>query len=185
MWCYRRMEKIIWPEKVRNEQVLELLGEKGTLLNNILCRKVNWIGNILRRDFLPHDTIEGQMAKMTRLGRRSTRLLDDLRNRRRYCELKLKIEKGGNDNLPHERKEEVQAAFHELMDLLKIRILNNNNNNNNKLTPWLTEPGASMPHSQGLSNNSYPEPNQSIPRIDTYFFKVCFNIVLPSTSRPS
>ena len=29
-----------------------------------------------------------------------------------------------------------------------------------KLTPWLMEPGGSMPHSQGLSNNSYPEPNQ-------------------------
>ena len=28
------------------------------------------------------------------------------------------------------------------------------------LTPWLMEPGSSMPHSQGLSNNSYPEPNQ-------------------------
>ena len=28
------------------------------------------------------------------------------------------------------------------------------------LTPWLMEPGRSMPHSQGLSNNSYPEPNQ-------------------------
>ena len=28
------------------------------------------------------------------------------------------------------------------------------------LTPWLMEPGGLMPHSQGLSNNSYPEPNQ-------------------------
>ena len=28
------------------------------------------------------------------------------------------------------------------------------------LTPWLMEPGGSMAHSQGLSNNSYPEPNQ-------------------------
>jgi hypothetical protein len=25
-----------------------------------------------------------------------------------------------------------------------------------QLTPWLMEPGGSMPHSQGLSNNSYP-----------------------------
>ena len=32
--------------------------------------------------------------------------------------------------------------------------------NNNELTPWLMETGGSMPHSQGLSNNSYPEPNQ-------------------------
>ena len=28
------------------------------------------------------------------------------------------------------------------------------------LTPWLMEPGGSMPHSQGLSNNSLPESNQ-------------------------
>ena len=28
------------------------------------------------------------------------------------------------------------------------------------LTPWLMEPGGSMPHSQGLSNNPYPELNQ-------------------------
>ena len=31
---------------------------------------------------------------------------------------------------------------------------------NNKLTPWLMEPVGSMLHSQGISNNSYPEPNQ-------------------------
>ena len=27
------------------------------------------------------------------------------------------------------------------------------------LTPWLIEPGGSVPHSRELSNNSYPEPN--------------------------
>jgi hypothetical protein len=31
-----RMEKIKWSEKVTNEQVLERIGEKRTLLNNIL-----------------------------------------------------------------------------------------------------------------------------------------------------
>ena len=28
------------------------------------------------------------------------------------------------------------------------------------LTPRLMESGGSMPHSQGLTNNPYPEPNQ-------------------------
>ena len=28
------------------------------------------------------------------------------------------------------------------------------------ITSWLMEPGGSMPNSQGLSNNPYPEPNQ-------------------------
>ena len=31
-------------EKVNNEQILQRIGEKRTLLNNILRRKANWIG---------------------------------------------------------------------------------------------------------------------------------------------
>ena len=38
-------------------------------------------------------------------------------------------------------------------------------------------------HLKELSNNPYPDPNQPMPRIDTYFFKINFNIVLPSTPR--
>ena len=73
------MEKIQWSEKVTNEQVLERIGEKRTLVNNILLRKANWIDHILRRNFFLHDAIEG---KMKGVGRRRTQLLDDLRNRR-------------------------------------------------------------------------------------------------------
>ena len=40
--CWRRMEKIKWSEKVTNE-VLENIGEKTTLLSNILRRKANWM----------------------------------------------------------------------------------------------------------------------------------------------
>ena len=35
------MEKIKWSEKVTNEQVLDRIREKRTLINNILRRKVN------------------------------------------------------------------------------------------------------------------------------------------------
>ena len=45
------MEKIKWSEKVTKE-VLERIGEKKTLLNNILSRKANWIGHILRINWL-------------------------------------------------------------------------------------------------------------------------------------
>ena len=45
--------------KVTKEKILELIGEKETLLNNILRRKVNWIGHILRINCLLLDTIEG------------------------------------------------------------------------------------------------------------------------------
>ena len=53
------MEKIKWSEKVTNEQVLDRMGEKKTLINNILRRKANWIGHILRRNCLLHYAIEG------------------------------------------------------------------------------------------------------------------------------
>ena len=86
------MEKIKWSKKVTNEQVLGRIGEKSTLLNNILRRKANWIGHILRRNCLLHDTIQGKMTKVKGVGRRRTQLLDDLRNRRRYWELKEEAE---------------------------------------------------------------------------------------------
>ena len=35
------LEEIKWSEKVTNEQVLQRIGEKRTLLNNILRRKAN------------------------------------------------------------------------------------------------------------------------------------------------
>ena len=48
------MEKIEWSEKVTNEQVLERIGEKWILLlNNILSRKSNCIGQIMRRKLPP------------------------------------------------------------------------------------------------------------------------------------
>ena len=54
------MEKIKWSKKVTNEQAVDLLGEKRTVLNIILRKKANWIGYILRRNCLLHDAIEGQ-----------------------------------------------------------------------------------------------------------------------------
>ena len=87
------MEKIEWSQKVTNEQVFERIGEKRTLVNNILRRKANWIGHILRRNFLLPDAIEGQMTEVKGVGRRRrTQLLDDLRNSRRYWELKEEAE---------------------------------------------------------------------------------------------
>ena len=86
MWGWRRMEKIKWQEKVTKE-VIERIGEKRTLLNNILRRKANWISHILRRNCLLCDAIEGQMTEVKVVGRRRTQFLVELRNRRRYWQL--------------------------------------------------------------------------------------------------
>ena len=62
------------------------------LILNILRRKPNWIGHILRRNCLLYDDIEGQMSEVKWVGRRRTQLHDDLRNRGRYWEIKEEAE---------------------------------------------------------------------------------------------
>ena len=69
-----------------NEEVFERIGEKRTLLNNILRRKANWIGPYSEKNY----AIEGQMTEMKGVGRRTRSLI--MRNRRKYSELKEEAE---------------------------------------------------------------------------------------------
>jgi hypothetical protein len=61
MWCWRRMEKIIWTDHVRNEEVLLRVKEPRNMLHEISKRKANWIGHILRRNCLLRQVVEGQI----------------------------------------------------------------------------------------------------------------------------
>ena len=92
MWCWRRMEKISWTDHVSNEEVLLRVNEQRNILHEIRKRKVNWIGHILRRNCLLQQIIEGkvkgQIEVTRRQGRRRKKLLDDLKDRRGYCQLK-------------------------------------------------------------------------------------------------
>jgi hypothetical protein len=47
MWCWRRMEKISWTDRVRNEDVLHRVKEERNIVHTIKRRKANWIGHIL------------------------------------------------------------------------------------------------------------------------------------------
>ena len=51
-WCWRRMEKIVWIDHVRNEEVLLRVKKQRNILYEISTRKDNWIGHILRRKYL-------------------------------------------------------------------------------------------------------------------------------------
>ena len=92
MWCWRRMEKIIWTDHVINEEVLLRVNEQRNILHEISKRKANWIGHILRRNCLLQRVIEGkingQIEVTGRRVRRRRKLLDDLKERRGYCQLK-------------------------------------------------------------------------------------------------
>ena len=68
------------------------VNEQTNILHEIRKRKVNWIGHILRRNCLLQQVIEGkikgQIEVTRRRGRRRKKLLDELKDRRRYCQLK-------------------------------------------------------------------------------------------------
>jgi hypothetical protein len=54
--------KIKLSEKVTIEEPLKHIEKQRMLLYNILHRKRNWPGHILRRNFLLHDAMEGKMT---------------------------------------------------------------------------------------------------------------------------
>ena len=92
MWCWRRTEKISWTDHVRNEEVLLRVKEQRNILHEIRKRKANSIGHILRRNCLlqriTEGKIQGGIEVTERQGRRSRKLLDDLKERRGYSYLK-------------------------------------------------------------------------------------------------
>jgi hypothetical protein len=61
MWCWRRMEKISWTDHVRNEEVFLRVKEQRNVLREILKRKANWIGHILRRNCILQRVTEGKI----------------------------------------------------------------------------------------------------------------------------
>jgi hypothetical protein len=92
MRCWRRMEKISWTDRVRNEEVLHRVKEDRNVLRTVKRRKANWIGHILRRNCLLKQVIGGKLEGMIETIRRREirrkQLLDDLKEKRKSRKLK-------------------------------------------------------------------------------------------------
>jgi hypothetical protein len=79
-------------DHARNEEALLRGKEQRNIIHEINKRKANWIGNILRRNCLLRQVIEGKIRggiEVTgRRRRRCRKLLDDLMERTGYSHLK-------------------------------------------------------------------------------------------------
>ena len=71
------------------------LRKRRNILHEIRKWKANWIGHILRRNRLLQQVIEGKIKRQIevtrRRGRRRKKLLDDLKDRIGYCQLKEEV----------------------------------------------------------------------------------------------
>jgi transcriptional regulator of NAD metabolism len=85
------MEKISWPDRVRNKGILPTVKDDRHILHTIKRRNDNRIGDILRRNCLLKHVIEGKIdgrIQVTeRRGRTRTQLLQDLKKTREYWKL--------------------------------------------------------------------------------------------------
>ena len=85
------MEKISWTDHVRQDNLLHRV-EGRNILHTLKVRKYNWIGHILRRNWLVKHVIDGKISGRIEMtgwrGRRRKRLLDDLKEDRGYWKLK-------------------------------------------------------------------------------------------------
>jgi hypothetical protein len=92
MWCWRRMDKISWTDRVRNEEVLRRVKEERNILHTMKGRKVNWIGHIFGRNCLLEHYIEGKIEERIEVTERRERgrkqLLDGLKEQKGYWKLK-------------------------------------------------------------------------------------------------
>ena len=50
MWCYRRMLRISWKDRVRNEQVLLRMEKRPEIIKTIKVRKLQYLGHVMRGD---------------------------------------------------------------------------------------------------------------------------------------
>ena len=77
---------------MRNEEVLPTVMEEREILYTVGGRKVNWVGHMLRWNWLlKHVTegkIEGRIEVTGRRGKRRKQLPDDLKETRKYLKQK-------------------------------------------------------------------------------------------------
>jgi hypothetical protein len=66
MWCWRRMEKISWTDRVNNEVELHRVKAERNILHTIRRRKASWIGHILCRNYLLSHIIEWKILEPRR-----------------------------------------------------------------------------------------------------------------------
>ena len=86
------MEKIVWTDRARNEELLHRVKGERNIVRTMERRQANWFGRFLRRNCLLihiiEEKIEGRIEMTMRRGRRCKHLLDDFRETRGYRKLK-------------------------------------------------------------------------------------------------
>ena len=88
MWCFRRMKKISWYDKISNDEVLKQVHEKRKILTTIKMKKLKLFGHIIRHSSLQRDLMEGHINGKRSRGRPITTWTTNIKEwtGHNYCE---------------------------------------------------------------------------------------------------
>ncbi|KAJ4429839.1 hypothetical protein ANN_22043 [Periplaneta americana] len=84
------MERLKRTDRIRNEAVLERMGEERIMLKLVRKRKRNWLGQWLRRHCVLKDALEGMVNGRRVRGRRRYQMINDIKIYGSYEETKRK-----------------------------------------------------------------------------------------------
>ena len=79
-WCSRRMLKIKWTDRIKNEEVFQKVKEERLLLKN---RRHSWIGHTIRHNEFVVNILEGAISGKKGCGTTSTTILKASRQKHR------------------------------------------------------------------------------------------------------
>lgn len=82
MWCYRRMWRIPWTDKITNTEVLTKMQKEFEIINSIKKRKLQYLGHIMRgpKYALLQLIVQGKISGKRNIGRRRISWLKNLRD---------------------------------------------------------------------------------------------------------
>jgi hypothetical protein len=81
MWCYRRIHRISWTEKVTNIEVLQRMKKECEVIKTVKIRKIQYLGHIMRGEkyVLLRLIMQGKIQGKRNPGRRKISWLRNLR----------------------------------------------------------------------------------------------------------
>src|SRR6266516_5845626 len=79
MWLWRGLKKIMWSDRISNDELLTIVNEERCLTETITKRKKNWIGHVLRGDGLLKDALEERMFEKKRTGQPRKGMISDIK----------------------------------------------------------------------------------------------------------
>ena len=78
MFCYRRILRVSWTERITNFSVLREIGEERSLLRSIKRRKLKYFGHITRAGGISAEILQGMTEGKRKRGRQKTRWSDNI-----------------------------------------------------------------------------------------------------------